>query len=246
VSASVSAVKSKPPTDKPASRSWIGVAVAMLVLCIGAAAAMFGTSEVPSVRRAGADAAVASRTVAPAGTASAQPVYDTLFPCRETEMEVFPAPPHLRCSNDQVSWCSTRGKPVACCAEGLVALRADGECGCPPGGSSRAEPAAATCPEATSTDRLSKEQVQSTVRAELPRLRACYEAGLARVPGLKGRISVWFEIAPGGEVFYAHLAKTNLPDPETERCMLDVFRAMHFSPPAGGVVTIEYPVDFGL
>ena len=152
VSASVSAVKSRPAADKPTSRSWIGIGAAMIVLCIGAAAAMFGASEKPAARRVGADAAVASQSVT-AASAPAKPVYDTLFPCRETEMDVLPASPLLQCSDDQISWCSQRGRPVACCAKGLVALRDDGECGCPPGGSSRTDPAAATCPEATSTGR---------------------------------------------------------------------------------------------
>jgi hypothetical protein len=149
------------------------------------------------------------------------------------------------CSDEEIAWCAQTGKAEACCPVGLVALRTDGECGCPPGGRTSTGPGRADefgCTGAGGP--LTSDVIQGVVHADIPQLRKCYEAGLARVPGLKGRVSVYFEIAPHGEVFYTRLKGTTLADAEAQHCMLSIFSKLRFPPPPDGTVTVVYPVSF--
>jgi hypothetical protein len=105
--------------------------------------------------------------------------------------------------------------------------------------------------------RLAPAVIQSAVRESYGKLRACYEAGLGRRPELKGRIVVRFVIGRDGKVGAAVLVPpeaegdkpatsggTTLAEPEAERCMLEVFRALQFPEPEGGIVTVVYPIQF--
>lgn len=93
--------------------------------------------------------------------------------------------------------------------------------------------------------RLMPESVQRVVRQSFGRLRACYEAGLQRDPGLEGRVSVKFVIDPEGAVAMAMpWADTTLPDQEVARCVAKAYESMEFPKPTGGIVTVVYPVVF--
>ena len=68
--------------------------------------------------------------------------------------------------------------------------------------------------------RLMPELVQWVVRQNFGRLRACYEAGLQRDPGLEGRVTVKFVIDREGAVTMAMpWTDTTLPDREVARCV---------------------------
>ena len=93
--------------------------------------------------------------------------------------------------------------------------------------------------------RLMPESVQRVVRQSFGRLRACYEAGLRRDPGLEGRVSVKFVIDREGAVTMAMpWADTTLPDQTVARCVAKAYEAMEFPKPEGGIVTVVYPVVF--
>jgi outer membrane biosynthesis protein TonB len=93
--------------------------------------------------------------------------------------------------------------------------------------------------------RLGPEPVQRVVRQSFGRLRACYEAGLQRDPGLEGRVSVKFVIDREGAVTMAMpWADTTLPDQAVARCVAKAYEAMEFPKPTGGIVTVVYPVVF--
>jgi hypothetical protein len=93
--------------------------------------------------------------------------------------------------------------------------------------------------------RLGPEPVQRVVRQSFGRLRACYEAGLQRDPGLEGRVSVKFVIDREGAVTMAMpWSDTTLPDQAVARCVAKAYEAMEFPKPTGGIVTVVYPVVF--
>lgn len=93
--------------------------------------------------------------------------------------------------------------------------------------------------------RLMPESVQRVVRQSFGRLRACYEGGLQRDPGLEGRVSVKFVIDREGAVTMAMpWADTTLPDQAVARCVAKAYEAMEFPKPTGGIVTVVYPVAF--
>lgn len=93
--------------------------------------------------------------------------------------------------------------------------------------------------------RLMPEAVQRVVRQNFGRLRACYEAGLQRDPGLEGRVSVKFVIDREGAVTMAMpWSDTTLPDQAVARCVSRAYEAMSFPKPEGGIVTVVYPVVF--
>jgi hypothetical protein len=91
--------------------------------------------------------------------------------------------------------------------------------------------------------KLDRELIQSTVRANYERLRECYDAGLEKTPGLKGRLSVRFVIARDGSVPSVQLAESELPE-AVSQCVLTEFQRLIFPRPEGGIVTVLYPIVF--
>jgi hypothetical protein len=179
-----------------------------------------------------------------ASAAKTDAPFDTLFPCAKTEMDLPPSARDGSCSDDEVAWCSQQGKAVACCADGLVAIRADGECGCPPGGvrADAGVPFVPGCSKVPITFDL--QQIQAVVRTRLTQINQCYQAGMQRSPELGGRLAIHFEIAPHGEVFFAHLGGVSIADPTMQRCVLDAFRDLRFPPPPEGQMSVSYPLVF--
>ncbi len=93
--------------------------------------------------------------------------------------------------------------------------------------------------------RLPPEAVQRVVRQSFGRLRACYESGLRRDPGLEGRIAVKFVIDRSGAVVMTSVTERSLPDAEVAACVARAYGAMSFPEPEGGIVTVVYPIIFG-
>jgi hypothetical protein len=110
----------------------------------------------------------------------------------------------------------------------------------PDGGSSHV----VTNPDVVVNARLPPEVIQSIVRAEYDRLRACYDQGLKNDPGLAGHFATRFVIGRDGSVAQVADAGSTLPDEAARRCMFDVFRSLKFPPPEGGIVTVVYPIMF--
>jgi hypothetical protein len=94
------------------------------------------------------------------------------------------------------------------------------------------------------TGTLAPGLIQEVVRARYDLFRSCYESGLARSPDVGGRVAVRFVIGRDGSVSYAIPICTSMPDPEVVRCVVQHYRALHFPKPAGGIVTVVYPIMF--
>ncbi len=91
---------------------------------------------------------------------------------------------------------------------------------------------------------LSSEAVSRVLRAQVGRLRACYESGLARNPQLAGRLNVRFVIGQNGEVLSAISGGSSLGDGSVIGCVLATVRSVRFPPPASGFVTVLFPLTF--
>jgi hypothetical protein len=92
---------------------------------------------------------------------------------------------------------------------------------------------------------LSRDVIQKTVRAGLPRAKLCYESALRKEPGLKGRVLTRFVIDPSGHVSSAQSTdQTTMPNPDVVACVVGVFKSLVFPPPEGGSVTVAYPFVF--
>jgi TonB family protein len=131
-------------------------------------------------------------------------------------------------------------KVIACCAPDLAATGKDGVCDCAPGG---AEPdaGASSCRRAKQTGVSGAESVVQAIR---PRLRACYEQGLAKNESLAGSMVIGLEIAPDGRVYRGRIKEGRMASPIVQRCVLDELRKARFEPPAGGSSAMEIPVRF--
>jgi hypothetical protein len=91
--------------------------------------------------------------------------------------------------------------------------------------------------------RIPPQVVQRIVRQNFGRFRLCYQQGLARNPGLEGRIPVRFIIGRDGAVSSVS-AMGGFPDSQVQNCVQSAFYGLSFPPPEGGVVKVTYPLMF--
>lgn len=73
----------------------------------------------------------------------------------------------------------------------------------------------------------------------------CYDSGLARVPGLWGRLALRADIAPEGSVRAVTETESAFPDAETGRCVSDALARVAFPAPRGGELRLVVPLRFG-
>ena len=89
---------------------------------------------------------------------------------------------------------------------------------------------------------LSKYAVQAAIAKYLNQVRACYEEGLQRRPGMTGTVRVNFEIAPNGSVNYSRVNRSSLGSPGVENCIVRKMKGWLFPLPKGGqAVNVNYP-----
>lgn len=89
---------------------------------------------------------------------------------------------------------------------------------------------------------LDRSVVQATIAKYLSQVRACYETGLKRNPGMAGQVTMDFEINGGGDLNFANVQKSSLDDSEVEKCISSHMLAWKFPKPRGGVaVKVSYP-----
>ncbi len=93
------------------------------------------------------------------------------------------------------------------------------------------------------TGMMSSSDVARVVSKRLGAIKGCYERGLKRNPGLKGKITIRFTISGSGRVSTAR-ATLNELTPDVASCITGAFKRFRFPPPEGGEVTFEYPFLF--
>lgn len=95
----------------------------------------------------------------------------------------------------------------------------------------------------TVSGRLPPEVIQRIVRSHFGRFRLCYERGLQDDPGLRGKVSVSFEINRKGDT--GKISSTSdMKAPAVVACLERAFSTMSFPQPEAGVVRVTYPIAF--
>jgi hypothetical protein len=113
------------------------------------------------------------------------------------------------------------------------------------GGHHTVRAAVSGCDGTVVNGRLPPETIQRIVRQNMGRFRYCYERALDGNPGLHGRVVTKFLIGRDGTVAFAadDPAESSLPDPGVVSCIVRAFGALSFPEPAGGTVTVVYPLS---
>jgi hypothetical protein len=101
-----------------------------------------------------------------------------------------------------------------------------------------------SAPDAAPSGDLDPRLVQASIEAHQPRFRACYRAGVARDPGLRGEVKVRFVISETGRTIRVEDAGSRLKDARVLSCIRGEFAAIHFPPPEGGFVSVVWPMLF--
>jgi hypothetical protein len=92
---------------------------------------------------------------------------------------------------------------------------------------------------------LTREEVRLVVRAKLPQVRACFDAGLVRAPDIGGRVLLRFTIGSDGRVRSVMVDEDELGDAVVTDCLRAELSSWQFPRPRDGVpITIAYPFVF--
>ena len=92
--------------------------------------------------------------------------------------------------------------------------------------------------------KLPPDAIKRVIRANFPRFRQCYEAGLKKDPGLKGTVVTRFIIDTTGATESVGSSGGTLSDAGVSACVLGVYRTLSFPEPESGKVMVTYPIDF--
>jgi len=107
-----------------------------------------------------------------------------------------------------------------------------------------AKPPSMTVSETSVSGRLPREEIQRIVRQNFGRFRFCYDSGLRTNPNLQGRVIAKFVIDRSGGVATASDGGSDLLDKTVVDCVIRGFQNLSFPPPAGGVVSVVFPIVF--
>ncbi|MBW2527368.1 MAG: AgmX/PglI C-terminal domain-containing protein, partial [Deltaproteobacteria bacterium] len=118
-------------------------------------------------------------------------------------------------------------------------------CGCPPGGVAPGSDAGAPCPPSKLTSEQQAEQIGQVMQSRLDVIRPCFDAA-AKDGGSGGKIVFRLQIAPDGSLFRVRTSYVSLPIPSVQTCAIRAVESLRFPPPAGGHVTVSYPMIFSV
>jgi|GEM_PF-5466044 len=86
-----------------------------------------------------------------------------------------------------------------------------------------------------------RDEIERPVREHSTKIQSCYEAQLAKSPGLSGRIEVSWVISKDGHV--TEISSEGMP--ELAPCILKIIKTIRFRPPFGTTQTVsKYPFVF--
>jgi hypothetical protein len=92
------------------------------------------------------------------------------------------------------------------------------------------------------TGRLPPESIQRIIRMNFGRFRGCYADGLLSHARLSGRVVVRFVIGWDGQVTSVQDQGSTLANRDVTRCIMEGFTKLTFPTPAGGSITVVYPL----
>jgi hypothetical protein len=93
---------------------------------------------------------------------------------------------------------------------------------------------------------LSPEQVRRVVMAHIGAVKACYESAAQVNPGLKGGVTVAWQIDPGGSVTSASVAQSSLGNPRVEGCITRQVKNWKFPSSDSPTTVAGFPFKFGV
>jgi hypothetical protein len=92
---------------------------------------------------------------------------------------------------------------------------------------------------------LTRDEVRLVIRAKLPVIRACFEAGLEHTPALRGRVLLQFTIGIDGKATDVRVSEDDLGEPSVAACLVELIPTWQFPRPRDdGPITIAYPFAF--
>ena len=92
---------------------------------------------------------------------------------------------------------------------------------------------------------LDRDVIAKYITSQKGKILYCYERQLSANPGLFGKVSVKFQIAPGGEVDTSNIIESTLGNTSVESCLMQLISQWKFPKPEGGVrVLVTYPFVF--
>lgn len=92
---------------------------------------------------------------------------------------------------------------------------------------------------------LSREEIEAVIRANLAKIKACYERSLQANRGLAGRVMTNFTIQQNGRVATSRIVNSDLGNRTAENCIAGEIRRWKFPlPRGGGQVKVTYPFVF--
>ena len=93
---------------------------------------------------------------------------------------------------------------------------------------------------------LSPEQIRRVVMSHIGAVRACYESEAQRNPGLKGGVTVQWEIDRGGAVTRASVGSSTLGNPRVEGCIVRQVQKWKFPTSDSPTTVAGFPFKFGV
>jgi hypothetical protein len=92
---------------------------------------------------------------------------------------------------------------------------------------------------------LDKSHIDAVIKAQMAKIRYCYQRELTKDPELAGKLVVKFVIAKDGTVSSATTKASTLGNESVERCVNERFMRFAFdAPKGGGIVIVSYPFIF--
>lgn len=96
---------------------------------------------------------------------------------------------------------------------------------------------------------LTAKGIRGAIRARIAEIKECYDGWLAADDELGGKLVLAFTIETDPEGELARVSNTEIQDssldhPGLERCVLIMAESLRFEAPAGGKVTVRYPLRF--
>lgn len=93
---------------------------------------------------------------------------------------------------------------------------------------------------------LSPEQIRRVVMSHIGAVRACYETEAQRNPGLKGGVTIEWQIDPAGAVTAASVASTTLSNARVEGCVVRQVKRWRFPASESPTKVAGFPFKFGV
>ncbi|MBK9293174.1 MAG: AgmX/PglI C-terminal domain-containing protein [Oligoflexia bacterium] len=97
----------------------------------------------------------------------------------------------------------------------------------------------------TATGGIDKEAIRRVVLNNIRQIKACYEKGLNKDPGLYGKITIQWSIGAGGKVLDAGVKNSTMNSSEVENCAVTRLKSWKFpEPPINEIAVVSFPFVF--